>query len=108
MKIGIQRDYLIAVGEDIDPTNLNEVLWAICTRCKPDRDIIPIPRDRTTIMWPCLTPDEREKAIGCKVIIDATFPAEWPKEWIPTVCDFLDYDQRCQREGNFEVARVRI
>jgi len=98
MKLGNQRDYFIAVGEDIDPTNLNEVLWSICTRCKPDRDIIPIPRDRTSILWPCLTPDEREKAIGCKVIIDATFPAEWPTEWIPRVCDFLDYDERVREK----------
>jgi 3-polyprenyl-4-hydroxybenzoate decarboxylase len=45
-----------------------------------------------------LTPDEREKAIGCKVIIDATFPAEWPTEWIPRVCDFLDYDERVREK----------
>ncbi len=100
MKIGNARDYVIAVGEDVDPTNLNEVFWALCTRCKPNRDIIPIPKDRSSSLWPCLTPDERVKGMGCKVIIDATFPAEWPEDWIPKVCDFLDFNQEIREKVN--------
>ena len=98
MKIGNARDYVFAVGEDVDPTNLNEVFWALCTRCKPNRDIIPIPKDRSSSLWPCLTPDERVKGMGCKVIIDATFPAEWPEDWIPKVCDFLDFNQEIREK----------
>ena len=31
--------YTIVVDDDIDPTNLNEVLWAVCTRSDPSLDI---------------------------------------------------------------------
>ncbi|MEM4407459.1 MAG: UbiD family decarboxylase [Candidatus Caldarchaeum sp.] len=31
--------YVIVVDEDIDPTNLNEVVWAMCTRVDPARDV---------------------------------------------------------------------
>src|SRR5437899_12186604 len=31
--------FVVVVDEDIDPTNLFEVLWAMCTRCDPAEDI---------------------------------------------------------------------
>ena len=31
--------FVVVVDEDIDPTNLFEVLWAMCTRCDPTEDI---------------------------------------------------------------------
>ena len=27
------------VDDDIDPTNLEDVMWAVCTRCEPSEDI---------------------------------------------------------------------
>lgn len=91
------HDYLIFVDRDIDPYDLNQVLWAICTRCKPDRDIITIPRSSGNALWPCLTPAERESGVGCKVIIDATFPAEWPAEWVPPISDWNDYPEEVRQ-----------
>src|SRR5439155_1667209 len=31
--------FIVVVDDDIDPTNLFEVLWAMCTRCDPAEDI---------------------------------------------------------------------
>jgi UbiD family decarboxylase len=31
--------YVIVVDDDIDPMNLEEVMWAVCTRCDPAEDI---------------------------------------------------------------------
>jgi 4-hydroxy-3-polyprenylbenzoate decarboxylase len=31
--------FVIVVDEDIDPLNLEEVMWAVCTRCEPGEDI---------------------------------------------------------------------
>lgn len=95
---GRSQDYVIVVEDDIDPTNLNEVLWCVCTRCKPDRDIIILPRTRASGLWPCLTPEERLAGIGAKVLIDATFPAEWPKEWVPAVSDWEDYPEEVKKK----------
>ena len=27
--------WTIVVDDDIDPTNINDVIWAMCTRCDP-------------------------------------------------------------------------
>src|SRR5260370_21931859 len=31
--------FVVVVDDDIDPTNLFDVLWAMCTRCDPAEDI---------------------------------------------------------------------
>jgi len=31
--------YIIVVGEDVDVTNMEEVIWALTTRMNPERDI---------------------------------------------------------------------
>ena len=31
--------WIIVVDDDIDPSNIKEVLWALCTRCEPTEDI---------------------------------------------------------------------
>jgi UbiD family decarboxylase len=38
--------YSIVVDEDIDPANLNEVMWAVATRSDPVKDIDFIQRSR--------------------------------------------------------------
>lgn len=49
--------YCVVVDEDVDIHNWNDVLWAIATRCRPDRDIMQIPgvpsfaRDPHRIHW---------------------------------------------------------
>ena len=32
-------DFVVVVDDDIDPTNLFDVVWAMCTRCDPAEDI---------------------------------------------------------------------
>ncbi|MEE8448378.1 MAG: UbiD family decarboxylase [Thermodesulfobacteriota bacterium] len=104
IKAGRAINFILAVDEDIDPTDLNQVLWAICTRCKPDRDIHIALRSQTTSLWPALTPDERRQGLGSKALIDATFPPEWPREWVPVVSDWWDYpeDIRARVESRWE------
>ena len=31
--------FVIVVDDDVDPMNLDEVMWAVCTRCEPAEDI---------------------------------------------------------------------
>jgi len=37
--------FVVVVDDDIDPTDLFEVLWAMCTRCDPAEDIDIHPKD---------------------------------------------------------------
>ena len=31
--------FVVVVDEDVDPTDIFDVMWAVCTRCDPARDI---------------------------------------------------------------------
>lgn len=77
--------HVIVVDEDIDITNLQEVLWAVATRVQADRDIVLIPGARGS----SLDPSSEAEGVVTKMGIDATakpslsaFPrrGEVPKE----------------------------
>jgi UbiD family decarboxylase len=78
--------YVVVVDEDIDPTNMEEVLWALCTRSDPESDI-----DIIRKCWSCpLDPMIRKPTKGffnSRAIIDATKPYDWMDEF-PTAIEF--------------------
>jgi len=86
-KVGIYRPVIIVVGEDIDVTNMDEVMWALTTRVHPVRDIHVKKRAPSHPLFPFLSPEERTNLIGAAVCYDAAFPSEW-KEKTPKIADF--------------------
>jgi UbiD family decarboxylase len=71
--------WIIIVDEDIDPTNITEVLWALGTRCDPKTQI-DILSDRLTMASdPRLEPEKR--AIGDLTISTAIVNACRPYSW---------------------------
>src|SRR2546430_1298229 len=46
--------FVVVVDDDVDPANLNEVLWAMCTRCDPAEDIDILRRTRSGPLDPRL------------------------------------------------------
>lgn len=70
--------YFVAVDEDIDPLDLNQVLWALCTRVDP-AESVQILRSWSSDLDPRLPPDRREKGdftLG-RMLIDACKPFSW-------------------------------
>lgn len=61
--------YCVVVDEDVDIHNWGDVLWAMATRCRPDRDIIQIPG------VPSFARDPHRMHWG-RLGIDATKPLE--------------------------------
>ncbi len=59
---------VIVVDEDVDVTNLQEVMWAIATRSQADRDIFVIPGARGS----SLDPSAGTEGVVTKMGIDAT------------------------------------
>ncbi|MFC1962877.1 UbiD family decarboxylase, partial [Chloroflexota bacterium] len=53
-KGGLGGRYVIVVDEDIDVTDLRHVLWALCTRSDPEKDINIISRVRSTPLDPII------------------------------------------------------
>lgn len=86
-KIGIYRPIIIVVGEDVDVTNSDEVLWSMVTRMHPERDIHVKKRAPGSPLFPFISQEERTNLTSAAVCFDATFPFEW-KDTAPKTVDF--------------------
>ena len=71
--------FVVVVDEDIDVMNLEEVMWAICTRCDPEKDIDILHRCWSGPLDPIIPPGQ--KGLNSRAIIDATRPFEWRDEF---------------------------
>ncbi len=78
--------YVIVVDEDIDVTNLRDVLWALCTRSNPEKDIDIIRNVRTSELDPILR-KPAEALVASSAIIEACKPYEWIDDF-PKVIEF--------------------
>lgn len=87
-KPGTWAFYLIIVEDDIDATNIGEVIWTISTKCHPDRGIFKVPNAPGHMLVPFLTSYEKEQGLGAYTLFDCTWPKEWPKEAIPEKASF--------------------
>ncbi|MDO8595626.1 MAG: UbiD family decarboxylase [Sulfuricaulis sp.] len=72
--------WIIAVDEDVDPTNLNDVLWALSTRCNPADNIDILRNTWSTGLDPSQGPSEI-RPYGSKALIDACKPHRYLKEF---------------------------
>jgi 4-hydroxy-3-polyprenylbenzoate decarboxylase len=75
--------YTIVVDEDIDPSNLEEVIWAICTRSDPATSIDFIHRAWSTPLDPRIPPERKaaKDFTNSRALIDATRPWEWKEKF---------------------------
>ncbi len=71
--------YIIVVDEDIDVTDLEEVMWAVCTRSDPEKDLDVIRRCWSGPLDPIIPTGQ--KGHNSRAIIDATLPYEWKDEF---------------------------
>jgi 4-hydroxy-3-polyprenylbenzoate decarboxylase len=65
--------WIIAVDDDVDPTDWNEVMWALSTRCHPSEDIDILKKTWSTGLDPSQFEMER-RPYGSKALIDACKP----------------------------------
>jgi 4-hydroxy-3-polyprenylbenzoate decarboxylase len=68
--------WTIVVDEDIDPTDLDEVAWAMATRCNADRDIETFTRAWSTPLDPMVPDEDKDSPMNTRAIVDATIPYE--------------------------------
>jgi UbiD family decarboxylase len=62
--------WIIAVDEDVDPTDINQVIWAMSSRCNPIEDIDILRNTWSTWLDPTQNPPE-ERPYGSKALINA-------------------------------------
>ena len=70
--------FMVVVDEDVDPSDLQEVMWAMCTRCDPAEDI-----DIVRKMWSGPLDPMANASTSSRALIDACRPfgrlASFPK-----------------------------
>ena len=83
--------YTVVVDDDIDETNLGEVVWAIATRTDPATSIDFARRSRSSSADPRVSPDHKSASSNpsavftSKAVIDACWPYEWKDRAYPVV-----------------------
>jgi 4-hydroxy-3-polyprenylbenzoate decarboxylase len=84
--------YIVIVDEDIDPTNIQEVLWAMETRVDPQTDIQTVGGSWSTPLDPRMPPELRDAGdyTNSRAIFYAVRPFAW-KDRFPAV-------NRCDRD----------
>lgn len=75
--------WVIVVDEDVDPTDINDVLWALSTRCHPADDLDLLRTTWSTGLDPSQFPPEA-RPYGSKVLINACKPHQHLKQFPQT------------------------
>ncbi|MBI4489487.1 MAG: UbiD family decarboxylase [Deltaproteobacteria bacterium] len=83
---GYHGRFVIVVDEDIDPFNVEEVLWAVATRCDPETSLDVCRRIWSYKIDPRLPREKKDVGnyTGSVAIIDACRPYHWIKDFPAT------------------------
>jgi UbiD family decarboxylase len=77
---------VVVVDEDVDPSNLNDVMWAVATRCEPSEQLELVRNAWSSALDPRIAPADKARGVTShsKVIIEACRPFPWLRQFPPT------------------------
>jgi len=83
---------VVVVDEDVDPSSLNDVMWAVATRCEPAEQIDIIRNAWSSALDPRISPQDRQRGVTAhsKVIVEACRPFAWIDKFPPASALSLD------------------
>ena len=87
--------FVVVVDDDVDPANLNEVIWAMCTRCDPAEDIDFIRRHWSGPLDPRLP---RGVTWNSRAVLDACRPFEMLGEFPQVVKASAELVEKVRRK----------
>jgi 4-hydroxy-3-polyprenylbenzoate decarboxylase len=70
---------IVVVDDDIDPSNLADVMWAVCTRCEPSEQTDIVKNAWSSALDPRIPPDAKSSGVSShsKLMIEAVKPFAW-------------------------------
>jgi UbiD family decarboxylase len=70
---------VVVVDDDVDPSDLADVMWAVATRCEPSEQTDIVRNAWSSALDPRIPPQEKERGVTShsKAIIDACRPFAW-------------------------------
>jgi 4-hydroxy-3-polyprenylbenzoate decarboxylase len=80
---------LVIIDEDIDPTDMGQVLWKISTMCHPKRWIVQAENVSGHPLLSFTGLEENSNHLGAYTLFDCTWPRDWAKV-IPLETSFDD------------------
>jgi 4-hydroxy-3-polyprenylbenzoate decarboxylase len=77
---------VVVVDDDVDPSNLADVMWAITTRCEPAEQIDIVRNAWSSALDPRISDEAKRSGITShsKAIIEAVRPFGWKDQYPPT------------------------
>jgi 4-hydroxy-3-polyprenylbenzoate decarboxylase len=72
--------FIVVVDEDVDPSNINQVIWAMSTRCSPVEDIDILRQTWSTPLDPSQNPPAA-RPYGSKALINACMEHKYIKQF---------------------------
>jgi UbiD family decarboxylase len=103
---------VVVVDEDVDPSNLADVMWAVTTRCEPAEQIDIIRNAWSSALDPRIPAEQKNAGITShsKAIIEACRPFGWKDKYPLTSA--LTHDEALEIEAKWGYAiksgRVRL
>ncbi|HJU19669.1 MAG TPA: UbiD family decarboxylase [Stellaceae bacterium] len=84
---------IVTVDEDVDPSNLADVMWAVATRCEPAESVDIVRNAWSSALDPRITAEDRQRGqtAHSKMIVDACKPFAWKDAFSQTSA--LDSDE---------------
>jgi len=77
---------VVVVDDDVDPSNLADVMWAITTRCEPSEQIDIVHNAWSSALDPRIPPEAKMRGVTShsKAIIEACRPFAWMDKFPPS------------------------
>jgi UbiD family decarboxylase len=77
---------VVVVDEDVDPANLNDVMWAVATRCEPSEQIDILRNAWSSALDPRISDADKARGVSShsKLVIEACRPFPWLDKFPPT------------------------
>jgi 4-hydroxy-3-polyprenylbenzoate decarboxylase len=97
---------VVVVDDDVDPSDINDVMWAITTRCEPAEQVDVVRNAWSSALDPRIPPDEKARGVTShsKLIIEAVKPFAW-KDRFPRTSALSHEDARAIADRWGEVLR---
>jgi UbiD family decarboxylase len=83
---------VVVVDDDVDPSNLNDVMWAVATRCEPSEQVDILRNAWSSALDPRIPVEDKLAGVTShsKLIIEACRPFPWLDKFPPTSALSLD------------------
>jgi 4-hydroxy-3-polyprenylbenzoate decarboxylase len=77
---------VVVVDDDVDPSDLNDVMWAITTRCEPAEQIDIVRDAWSSALDPRIPEEDKRRGVTShsKAVIEAVKPFPWIDKYPPT------------------------